>query len=205
MSYAADHIVYEYEDAAPTANAWLWPPLRQIVEERQWPSRRAFDVGCGNGSTCKFLNAMGFETVGVDPSESGIAAAKSVGIDAHIGTAYDDLARLYGTFPLVVSLNVIAHCISPYKFAKTFLSLIEPGGIGVIATPYHGYWKNLALAVTGKMDDHFTTLWEGAHIKFFSASTLGKLFYECGAQSIEFRRFGRVPPLAKSLVAIIHL
>jgi 2-polyprenyl-6-hydroxyphenyl methylase/3-demethylubiquinone-9 3-methyltransferase len=37
----------------------------------------------------------------------------------------------------------------------------------VISTPFHGYWKNIALAVSGKFDDHFTALWNGGHIKFF--------------------------------------
>jgi hypothetical protein len=37
-----------------------------------------------------------------------------------------------------------------------------------VSTPYHGYHKNLGLALSGKMDAHFTALWEGGHIKFFS-------------------------------------
>ena len=70
-------------------------------------------------------------------------------------SANDDLMRWYGTFPLVVSLEVIEHCIDPHAFAKKFLSLIAPGGIGIFSTPYHSYLKNLALAVTGRMDSHF--------------------------------------------------
>jgi 2-polyprenyl-6-hydroxyphenyl methylase/3-demethylubiquinone-9 3-methyltransferase len=203
MTKAADKIVYEYDSPAPT-NGDLWQPLKKIVDERSWTSRHAFDLGCGNGATCNFLSTLGFQTVGVDPSESGIAIAKAAGVNAHLGSTYDDLATTYGTFPLVISLQVIAHCIAPYKFATTFLSLIESGGIGVIATPYHGYFKNLALAVTGKMDSHFTTLWDGAHIKFFSIATLGKLLRDCGAQNIEFRRVGRIPPVAKTIIAIVR-
>ncbi len=80
----------------------------------------------------------------------------------------------------------------------TFLN----GGVAIISTPYHGYWKNLALAVTGKMDYHFTPLWTHGHIKFWSRDTLGRLLREAGFENISFRRVGRIHPLAKSMIAI---
>jgi 2-polyprenyl-3-methyl-5-hydroxy-6-metoxy-1,4-benzoquinol methylase len=160
---------FKYSDAAPTwANAYLWPVLKSAVSGLSSPDRRAFDLGCGNGATCKMLSSLGFDVVGIDTSESGIAQAKANGVKAFLGSAYDDLAATYGTFPLVVSLEVIEHCMNPRAFIKTFLSLIAPDGIGFLSTPYHGYLKNVALAVSGKMDGHFTTLWDGGHIKFFS-------------------------------------
>jgi 2-polyprenyl-3-methyl-5-hydroxy-6-metoxy-1,4-benzoquinol methylase len=206
MARADDHVSnYAYHDAAPThSNGYLWKPLRQIVEKQEWASHRAFDLGCGNGATCKFLSSLGFETIGIDSSERGVAHAKSAGVNAHVGSAYDDLAAVYGTFPLVVSLEVIEHCIDPRRFTKTFLSLIEPGGIGVLSTPFHGYWKNIALAISGKMDGHYTALWDGGHVKFFSIKTLGELLRETGAEHIDFRRVGRIPPLAKSMIAVVR-
>ena len=110
----------------------------------------------------------------------------------------------FGTFPLVVSLEVVEHCIDPRAFAKTFLSLIDPNGVGILSTPFHGYWKNLALSLTNKWDAHHGVLWDGGHVKFFSIATLGELLNECGADEIRMLRVGRVPPLAKSMVAIIE-
>jgi 2-polyprenyl-3-methyl-5-hydroxy-6-metoxy-1,4-benzoquinol methylase len=150
------------------------------------------------------LSWLGITATGVDTSESGVAQARRVGINAHVGSAYDDLASTYGTFPLVVSLEVIEHCIDPRAFAKTLISLIAPGGVGVLSTPYHGYLKNLALAITGKMDSHFTALWDGGHIKFFSIRTLDTLLREAGAGSVSHHRIGRIPPLAKSMMAVIN-
>jgi 2-polyprenyl-3-methyl-5-hydroxy-6-metoxy-1,4-benzoquinol methylase len=196
-----------YHDAAPTyANAYLWPALKKIVKTRAWSDRRAFDLGCGNGATCNMLSTLGFNTTGVDISESGICIANAAfpHITARVGSAYDDLAKTYGTFPLVVSLEVIEHCMDPRIFAKTFLSLIAPGGVGFLSTPYHGYLKNLALSISGKMDQHFTALWDGGHVKFFSIKTLQKLLTESGAADLQFLRIGRIPVLAKSMVAIVH-
>jgi 2-polyprenyl-6-hydroxyphenyl methylase/3-demethylubiquinone-9 3-methyltransferase len=92
--------------------------------------------------------------------------------------------------------------MEPRKFAKTIYDLVAFGGYGFISTPYHGYLKNVALAVSGKMDSHFTALWDGGHIKFFSIRTLGALMREAGARELAFVRVGRIPPLAKSMVCI---
>jgi 2-polyprenyl-6-hydroxyphenyl methylase/3-demethylubiquinone-9 3-methyltransferase len=70
----------------------------------------------------------------------------------------------------------------------------------VLTTPYHGYLKNLALAVTGAMDAHFTALWDGGHIKFWSYRTLRQLLQEFGFGHCEFRGAGRWPALWKSMV-----
>jgi len=150
------------------------------------------------------LSGLGFDVVGVDTSESGIALARAAYPACHfeVASAYDDLAGRFGQFSLVVSLEVVEHLYFPRKFAKAVNDLLEPAGTAIISTPYHGYLKNLALAITGKMDKHFTALWDGGHIKFFSKTTLRELLTEAGLQDIRFVRVGRIPPLAKSMIAI---
>ena len=142
--------------------------------------------------------------VGRRPSEQGIAQANAryPTIPLRIGSAYDDLAAQHGTFPVVVSMEVVEHVYAPRKYAATLFSLIEPGGTAIVSTPYHGYWKNLAMAITGKMDNHFTALWDHGHIKFWSERTLRTLLEEAGFRHIQFRRVGRIPALAKSMIAI---
>jgi 2-polyprenyl-3-methyl-5-hydroxy-6-metoxy-1,4-benzoquinol methylase len=198
---------YPYSDSEPTrANAELWPEVQRVVARRAWTDKRAFDLGCGNGATANMLASLGFEATAVDPSEGGIAIAKRAfpHIHSFVGSAYDDLASRYGVFPLVVSLEVVEHVIDPRAFAKTFLALIAPGGLGIVSTPYHGYWKNLALAVSGKMDAHFTALWDNGHIKFWSIKTLRVLLEEAGARDVQFVRVGRLPLFAKSMIAIVQ-
>ncbi|QXP84016.1 methyltransferase [Methylococcus sp. Mc7] len=80
--------------------------------------------------------------------------------------------------------------------------MVKRGGKAIVSTPYHGYWKNLALALSGKMDAHFTALWDHGHIKFWSMKTLSTLLEEAGFRDIRFERVGRVPVLAKSMIAI---
>ena len=166
---------------------------------------RAFDLGCGKGGTCRMLSNLGFQVVGVDPSANRIAQARQAypELRLEIGSCYDNLASCYGTFPLVVLLE-FEHCIDPRAFARTFLSLIAPNGIGILSTPFHGYLKNLTLSLANKWDSHHGVLWDGGHIKFFSIATLKALSRECGTEHIRFLRAGRILPLAKSTMAIIE-
>jgi 2-polyprenyl-6-hydroxyphenyl methylase/3-demethylubiquinone-9 3-methyltransferase len=52
------------------------------------------------------------------------------------------------------------------------------------------------------MDAHFTALWDHGHIKFWSIPTLTTLLKEAGFKRVRFLRVGRIPSLAKSMIAI---
>jgi 2-polyprenyl-3-methyl-5-hydroxy-6-metoxy-1,4-benzoquinol methylase len=166
--------------------------------------KRVFELGCGNGSVAQALAQRGWDVSGVDPSSEGIARANAQwpALKLSEGSAYDDLAVRFGRFPVVTSLEVVEHVYAPRRYAAILFDLLEPGGTALVSTPYHGYWKNLAMAVTGKMDAHFTALWDHGHIKFWSVKTLGELLAEAGFQDIRFLRVGRVPALAKSMIAV---
>lgn len=199
------HSGYKYDTTAPTwPSSYLWPPVIEILRKELPHGGRIFEVGAGNGSTAEMLCAQGFQVEGIDSSESGIALAQSGAPLARLelGSAYDDLAAKYGTFPVVFSLEVVEHCFWPRKFAQTIFNLLQPGGVAVISTPYHGYLKNLMLAIFNKFDSHWSPMWDGGHIKFWSENTLRALLEEAGFSSVRFKRAGRIRPIAKSMIAI---
>ena len=199
---------YKYSNANNShAHAYLLPTLMHelaAIQRRLGNTPRLFDLGCGNGSVGAQLAEHGWSVTGVDPSSEGIKQAREAYPHLRFdeGSAYDQLATKYGQFSVVISLEVVEHVYAPRDYAKTLFNLVEPGGTAIVSTPYHGYFKNLALAVTGKMDRHFTALWDHGHIKFWSIPTLTALLTEVGFQDIRFHRVGRVPALAKSMIAV---
>ena len=88
----------------------------------------------------------------------------------------------------------------PRAFLLNSRALLNARGTLILSTPYHGYLKNLLLALTGKMDQHFTVLWDHGHIKFWSKKSLRAVLLETGFEDIEFVGSGRLPWLWKSVV-----
>jgi 2-polyprenyl-3-methyl-5-hydroxy-6-metoxy-1,4-benzoquinol methylase len=198
---------YRFADALPAhTHSYLWPTVlrevRSALGKRE--AGRVLDLGCGNGAFCAELAAHGYDVVGIDPSTDGIAHARRQHPTLRVfeGSAYEPLAAAHGRFDVVVSLEVVEHLYSPRRFADCLHDLLTPGGIAIVSTPYHGYLKNLALALTGSLDRHFSPLWEHGHVKFWSIATLTTLLRDAGFQVLRFERVGRIAPFAKSMIAV---
>jgi 2-polyprenyl-3-methyl-5-hydroxy-6-metoxy-1,4-benzoquinol methylase len=204
---AIDISGYAYEDGdLNPSHEYLVPSLLEILGSLPTlhDRKHIFELGCGNGAVAELLARHGYQLTGVDVSVQGVEQAqrRHSHLSLQLGSAYDRLADTYGRFPVVISLEVVEHLYDPRTFARTLFDLVEPSGTAIVSTPYHGYWKNLAMALTGRLDHHFTALWDHGHIKFWSMATLRQLLQEAGFHSITFRRVGRVPSLAKSMIAI---
>ena len=190
---------------APHTAAYLWPRvvgLLRVPSPEFGPICRVVDVGAGNGAFAARLAELGYRVTAVEPSASGIETMRAAhpSLESVRASAYDDLSTLHGSFDAAVALEVVEHCYYPRRLASTLAALVRPGGVVIVSTPYHGYWKNLALSLAGRWDDHFTALWDHGHIKFWSARTLATLLTGAGLVVEETWRVGRLAPLAKSLV-----
>jgi 2-polyprenyl-3-methyl-5-hydroxy-6-metoxy-1,4-benzoquinol methylase len=160
-------------------------------------------LGCGNGSFSNILNDLGYDVVGVEYSTSGIEIAQQQYPNCKFieASIYDlPYSQLKPEFDVVISVEVIEHLFDPKQLIRSAKKCLKPGGTLVLTTPYHGYWKNLALALSGKMDGHFTALWDVGHIKFFSVPTLTQLLTTEGCSNIQFQFAGRFPYLWKSMI-----
>ncbi|MHC5726851.1 MAG: class I SAM-dependent methyltransferase, partial [Nostoc sp.] len=103
-------------------------------------------------------------------------------------------------FDIVIAAEVIEHLYYPKELVRNAKECLKPNERLIITTPYHGYLKNLILAISGKMDKHFTTLWDGGHIKFFSVATMTALLETENYTNIKFNFAGRFPYLWKSML-----
>ena len=196
---------YNWSDAALNQNhSFLLPAMLRAIEALDSRPQRIFDLGCGNGSLAAEFAKRGYDVTGVDPSEEGIqqAALAYPHLKLYLGSAYDDLPARFGQFPVVYSAEVVEHLYDPRRFARCLFGLVADGGLAIVTTPYHGYLKDLLLALTGKMDSQYTALWDHGHIKFWSRRTLGILLTEAGFKEIRFQRLGRMAPLARNLIAL---
>jgi 2-polyprenyl-3-methyl-5-hydroxy-6-metoxy-1,4-benzoquinol methylase len=184
--------------------------LPKLIEQlRKLEVRRLLDVGAGNGSICCELFKRGFEAVGVEYDEKGVEIARLHHPGIHFynfGVQDDPLALLkeeeQRKFDAVISTEVIEHLFSPHLLPVYASRVLKENGYLLVTTPYHGYLKNLALAIMNKWDFHHDPLWHGGHIKFWSRATLARLLSENGFRVIGFCGTGRLPFLWKSMILI---
>jgi 2-polyprenyl-3-methyl-5-hydroxy-6-metoxy-1,4-benzoquinol methylase len=205
---------YQYENSTSRYHHYyLIKPLLTLLAQSIYTvlepgtKPRLLDIGSGNGSLTHFLAQQGYEVVGVEPSESGIQLAnKSFPDCTFIQSDIYQLpdAKFKGQFDIVIAVEVIEHLFYPRELIKAAKNCLKPHGIFVLTTPYHGYIKNVLLALSGKMDQHFTSLWDGGHIKFFSVETLTNLLQSENFTNIQFKFAGRYPYCWKSMLCASH-
>jgi 2-polyprenyl-6-hydroxyphenyl methylase/3-demethylubiquinone-9 3-methyltransferase len=197
---------YAYTSARPNhSHPYLLQAVGPFLRSLP-PGSRVLDFGCGNGSLLAGFTDCGFELHGVDASKSGILQARlhHRAIAFHLADVTAPLPPdlVQASFDAIVCTEVIEHVFEPRKLVRNAFTLLKPGGQLLITMPYHGYLKNLALAVTGRMDAHFTALWDHGHIKFFSRRTLSALLEEANFQQLRFSGVGRVPLFWMSMVFV---
>lgn len=201
---------YGWRDEEINSTKYIYPKLVQLLS--QCKARTILDMGCGNGEIANKLIEEGFEVYGVDASEEGIKIAEK----HHAGCFYvmnfeegNLPCELQAVeFDTIISTEVIEHLYSPRQYVelcKKILLKCTRGGVFVITTPYHGYLKNLMMAFVGKLDAHFTVLWEGGHIKFWSRKTITRLLKEQGFEVEQFIGCGRISYLWKSMMVVSRL
>jgi 2-polyprenyl-3-methyl-5-hydroxy-6-metoxy-1,4-benzoquinol methylase len=193
--YASSQLDHTYSYLTTPLLAMLPPPSGQQI--------KILDLGCGNGSFSNILAKLGYSVLGIEESSAGIAIAQQnyPDCDFRQGSIYDlSDPKLKHSFDAVISVEVIEHLFNPRAIVSAAKYCLKPDGKLILTTPYHGYLKNLALAVSGKMDTHFTALWDGGHIKFFSVPTLTQLLKTENCTDIQFKYAGRIPYLWNSML-----
>jgi 2-polyprenyl-3-methyl-5-hydroxy-6-metoxy-1,4-benzoquinol methylase len=200
-----DGIGYEYFAANPeVSHGYLYEPVSKLLAG--FPEKTlVVDMGCGNGTFISLFQDRGWELYGSDFSPTAIEIAQHhfPGIRFSLADAQSlsgELTSRLGGFDVVLCTEVIEHVYNPRGLLKTCNDLLKPGGTLVLTTPYHGYLKNVMLAVTGKLDEHFTVLWDHGHIKFWSVKTISAALKEMGFGEIEITGGGRFPYFWKSMV-----
>lgn len=181
---------------------YLQQPLLSLLNKKT--NRCILDLGCGNGHLVNYLLKQGFNVYGTDASEKGIAIAKKTNPerfyvqDLSTGKLPVELQSI--NFDTIISTEVIEHLYDPQGFIDFCREALGSKGEIIISTPYHGYLKNLALAISNKLDAHLGPLWLGGHIKFWSKASLSRALINSGFTVVDFKGCGRIPYFWKSMI-----
>ena len=107
------------------------------------PNERILDLGCGDGALTIVLVKLGCEVVAVDSSPDMVAAAKSLGLNAHIGDGHS--LHFNREFDAVFSNAALHWMQDPQAVIAGVRRALKPGGRFV--GEFGGY-GNVAAIVT---------------------------------------------------------
>jgi 2-polyprenyl-6-hydroxyphenyl methylase/3-demethylubiquinone-9 3-methyltransferase len=114
---------------------------------------RILDIGCGGGILSEPLARLGAEMVGVDPSDTNIAAAKEHAAQSELAIDYrcttaEELAEAGEEFDIVLAMEVVEHVADVPLFVQSCAAMVRPGGLMIAAT-LNRTLKSFALAIVG--------------------------------------------------------
>lgn len=198
------------DDEASCAHDYTLPAVQLEIENESAALGRPLkilDLGCGNGAASATIAAAGHKVTAVDVSSDGIEIARRTwpSVRFEVASIYDDALEhvlSQNIFDCVVSLDVVEHLFFPSKLIKRAYSMLSADGLLILSTPYHGYWKNLALSISGRWDNHFSVHQDGGHIKFFSPQSIMRMVREAGFREVRVEGKGRLPWLWKTMVLV---
>lgn len=188
-------------------HAHLTRPVVQQLNEAG--AHSVLELGCGSGWFSGALDRCGFDVSGADRDEARLRLARQHQprlrfhrIDP-MADSHD--AALLRRFDAVVAIDLVDRVPAPRRLIATALALLRPGGLLVVSSTFHGYSKNLALALTGRLDVRWDPLLDDGRTKCFSRATLTALLSEFALNDMHYETVGRIPMFARAMLMSAHV
>jgi 2-polyprenyl-6-hydroxyphenyl methylase/3-demethylubiquinone-9 3-methyltransferase len=163
---------------------------RDAKKVRPFDGLALLDVGCGGGLLSEPMARLGFDVLGIDPSEKNVqvaaahAAGSGLALDYRATTA-EALAEAGQTFDVVLNMEIVEHVADLRAYIRACARLVKPGGVMFVAT-LNKTLKSLALA---KIGAEYVLRWlpPGTHDwnRFVDPKTLRRLLEESGLNPLK--------------------
>lgn len=168
-------------------------------------TRRLLEIGCGVGNTSALAKARAgvTEAVGVELYPSVATEAERV-LDRVVCGDVESVTLDFpeGYFDCVVCADVLEHLKDPWGVLRRLRPLLSDGGRVVASIPNLQHFKPVLKILLDRFEYEPEGLLDSTHLRFFTLSTIRKLFAETGY------RVERVVPVRSrkmSLVATLSL
>lgn len=169
-----------------------------IAEQLIHPSKKIFDIGCGEGYLLLRLKDKFDELYGLDvaPSRLKEAETKLKEIDSFKafkfkfieGNADNPLPFPNDFFDVITCIAVMEHVYDIFSLVKEMYRVLKPGGYVIAEVPNIAYLKHRIslllglLPVTSSPYNWKEVGWDGGHIHYFTMNRFCQLFESRGFQ-----------------------
>ncbi len=158
--------------------------LQNLYRVDRGPGTRFLDVGANYGFATRYArDVLGWDSLGVEPSYSGIRGARELGVEIlqQYVTAETTLGR---TFDVILASEVVEHVPDPREFLRAMRVHLAPDGVLLLTTP--------AAEVVRRATEQqaIQAVGPGGHLFLASADALRTLLADSGFGSATVLRDG---------------
>jgi SAM-dependent methyltransferase len=158
--------------------------LLESFERLLGPSRRRLlDIGSGPGYFLKTAKARGWRVLGIEPSRSAAAHARSQDLEVVEGFFNGDTAPGLGRFDAIQINNVLEHVPYPTETLLLARSLLQPGGVLSVSVPNDFSPLQVAASVTAGLPEWWVS--PNRHLNYFDFDSLSDLLARLDFEPVE--------------------
>lgn len=153
-------------------------------------SDNVLEVGCGDGSTLKWLKDTGKcdKTYGIEIFESAaLKASEVVNHVFHGNIETDEVEFLSNSFDLILLLDVLEHLIDPWEVLEKLVEQnLNVNGSIIVSLPNIRHYSALfPLFFKGEWTYQKSGILDKTHFRFFTRKSCLELFNQSGLKSVK--------------------
>jgi 2-polyprenyl-3-methyl-5-hydroxy-6-metoxy-1,4-benzoquinol methylase len=192
-------------------SAYYGHPRREMEPFVPQAAGALLDVGCGAGAFAATLRTARagrqLEIWGVELSPEAAARARATIDHVLVGDAHACLRELPDArFDCVVMNDVLEHLVEPALLLHEARRVLRPDGVLVASLPNVRYFFNVwDLVVRGRWDYTDEGILDRTHLRFFTRSSLVRLFTEAGFDMVRMQGINPTGSLKFKLANLVTL
>lgn len=145
--------------------------------QRQQPTGKFLDLGCGTGELVGAAQAAGYDVEGLDYSiPLARHVAKKYGVVVHEGESSQ--VALHARYDVVAMSHVIEHVLQPQATLRAVAAMLKPGGLLYLATPNIDCWEAKYRGWSS---------YEPYHLMYFNPHTIELLLQQTNFRALNIR------------------
>ncbi|MFH0824867.1 MAG: class I SAM-dependent methyltransferase [Pseudomonadota bacterium] len=165
--------------------------------------KSVLEVGCGAGGTGRLLREMGIEVligIEINPMPADLGGTHYTKLLVGDAETLDLSCIQPESLDCLLYPDVLEHFRDPWQALRNHLVLLRPGGYVMASIPNVRYYKAVRdLVFKGQWEYADAGIFDRGHLRFFTWSSIEKLFENCGLDIVRVQEKVRGPYLLKLL------
>jgi len=206
--------VQYYKGIRMKTDTYLHEQLSSYILENFSKDSKILDWGCGEGALSQKLNDMGYDVLSVDMNKEDFKAdTKFLQLNFNQVDEIEAFIKDYkGQFDLILSIEVIEHVKSPWKYIDDIYKLSNDSTRIIISTPnVSSWWGRFWFLTTGELWGFSQEGWKDpGHINPILDFEIKNILRENNFKLIDFFNGGNQPIIwlynwKRALVSLLFL